>query len=142
MPFSQTGSHIAIVLSESGAFFLGFGHIHIVRVCVCVFVLLCVSIAAPVIVASPEDHYVEQGDHVVLNCTIVFSVPLTYQWQKYNDSSQTFSLLPEETDPILVFTSIEFEDVGTYRCIATNTDVMETVTPDSATITGKTVVAN
>ena len=91
----------------------------------------------PLIVDQPQDQFTRQGDSVTLSCRAdSFPSPL-YQWEKYNTTSESYYQLPGETNRTLVFSSVEFNDFGDYRCVATAPVIGDTDTSDNATITGE-----
>ena len=91
----------------------------------------------PLIVDQPQDQFTRQGDSVTLSYRAdSFPSPL-YQWEKYNSTSESYYQLPGETNRILVFSSVEFDDLGDYRCVATAPVIGDTNTSDNATITGE-----
>ena len=97
-------------------------------------VTLCVR---PLIVDQPQDQFTRQGDSVTLSCRAdSFPSPL-YQWEKYNTTSESYYQLPGETNRTLVFGSVQFNDFGDYRCVATAPVIGDTDTSDNATITGE-----
>ena len=55
------------------------------------------------------------GTEVILDCSAVTNLPVTYQWQL----NGSFITNPS-TDPTLDLGSIEFSDIGSYSCIARN----------------------
>jgi len=55
------------------------------------------------------------GIEVTLDCSAVSNLPMTYQWQ-FNGSFIT----NPSNDPILNLNSIDFDDIGSYSCIARN----------------------
>ena len=60
--------------------------------------------------------------------------PPSYQWQKYSESG--FVDVENATGESLVFSPVNYEDFGTYRCVATATLANSNVTSDSVTLTG------
>ena len=91
----------------------------------------------PLIVDQPQDQFTRQGDSVTLSYRAdSFPSPL-YQWEKYNSTSDSYYQLTGETNRILVFSSVEFDDLGDYRCVATAPVIGDTNTSDNATITGE-----
>ena len=50
------------------------------------------------------------------------------------NASESYDQLTRETN---LFSSIEFDDFGDYRCVATAPVISDTDTSDDATITGK-----
>ena len=91
----------------------------------------------PLIVDQPQDQFTRQGDSVTLSCHAdSFPSPL-YQWEKYNTTSESYYQLPGETNRTLEFSSVEFDNFGDYRCVATAPVIGDTDTSDNATITGE-----
>ena len=93
----------------------------------------------PLIVDQPQDQFTRQGETVTLSCRAdSFPSPL-YQWEKFNTTSESYYQLSGETNRTLEFSSVEFDDFGDYRCVATAPVIGDTDTSDNATITGKCV---
>ena len=91
----------------------------------------------PLIVEQPQDQLTTQGDSVTLSCRAdSFPSPL-YQWERYNSTSDSYYQLPGETNRILVFSSVDFDDLGDYRCVTTTPVNGDTDTSENATITGE-----
>ena len=93
---------------------------------------------APAIVEHPMDQRVSQGDNVTLTCRAESYPQPTYQWMKFNTSSDSYEELVGQTSTSLVFTEIQSDQFGVYRCVATNTIEMTVyqVESNDATITG------
>ena len=94
---------------------------------------------SPQIVQDPMDQYVQDGDTVTLTCIGDSYPPPEYQWERWNMTTNSYQDIPGETNNTLVFTSIEHEDYGRYRCVVTAPIIDETVISESALITGKIV---
>ena len=94
----------------------------------------------PVIAEGPLEQYVNKGDSVRLSCRAdSFPVP-NYQWEYMNRTTGTFEALECQTSSVLIFTSIEFDQYGRYRCVATANGIAENATSTSALITGKYII--
>ena len=91
----------------------------------------------PLIVDQPQDQFTRQGDSVTLSCHAdSFPSPL-YQWEKYNTTSESYYQLPGETNLTLEFSSVEFDDLGDYRCVATAPVIGDIDISDNTTIIGE-----
>ena len=91
----------------------------------------------PLIVDQPQEQFTRQGDSVTLLCRAdSFPSPL-YQWEKYNTASESYCQLPGETNRTLVFSSVEFDNLGDHRCVAIAPVIGDTDISDNATITGE-----
>ena len=91
---------------------------------------------SPEIVQQPQGQFVQDGDTVVLTCIGDSFPPPEYQWEKMNRSTGSFETITGQTNSTLVFTSIEHEDYGRYRCNVTSPIINEIVTSEEAVITG------
>ena len=93
----------------------------------------------PLIVDQPQDQFTRKGETVTLSCRAdSFPSPL-YQWEKFNTTSESYYQLPGETNHTLEFSSVEFDDFGDYRCVATAPVINDTDASINATITGECV---
>ena len=90
----------------------------------------------PNITRQPVNQYVQSGDTVTLYCE-ADSFPLpTYQWKRRNETGK-FVSISGETNTNLTIISIQYEQFGDYRCVATTPIIDKTVTSNTAVITGK-----
>ena len=98
---------------------------------------------APAIVEHPMDQRVSRGDNVTLTCRAESYPQPTYQWEKFNTSSDSYEELVGETSASLMFDEIQNDQFGVYRCIATNTIEMTEyqVESNNATITGESIAS-
>ena len=94
---------------------------------------------SPQIVQDPMDQYVQDGDTVTLTCVGDSYPPPEYQWERWNMTANSYQDIPGETSNTLVFTSIEHEDYGRYRCVVTAPIIDKYVMSESALITGKKI---
>ena len=94
---------------------------------------------SPQIVQDPMDQYVQDGDTVTLTCVGDSYPPPEYQWERWDMTNNSYQDIPGETNNTLVFTSIEHEDYGRYRCVVTAPIIDEYVMSEYALITGKIV---
>ena len=91
----------------------------------------------PVITEQPMDVETEVDNIVILTC-IADSFPAPeYQWEMMNRTSGEFEPIDGETDTTLVFDYIDYDDYGTYRCVANVSLINSTITSDNVTITGE-----
>ena len=91
----------------------------------------------PVIVEDPMEQYVNNGDSVDISCRADSFPALNYQWEYMNRTTGTFEALESQTSSVLSFTSIEFDQYGRYRCVATANGIVENAISVPALITGK-----
>ena len=63
---------------------------------------------------EPSDYNVEVGQSLILSCSVTGSVPITYQW--FKDGSE----LPGESEDMLAFTPVAYNNFGTYHCVVNN----------------------
>ena len=61
----------------------------------------------------------EVGDNVTLTCIAESHPPPVYQWEQFNETSQSFMALTGETSTTLQLTSLSVSDFGMYRCKVT-----------------------
>ena len=93
----------------------------------------------PTIVQDPVDTFTRDGETISLTC-LAESFPYpTYQWQMMNRDSGVYEDIPGETEAVLTLFSVQFNDYGRYRCVATNIidGIERTVNSSSALVTGK-----
>ena len=90
----------------------------------------------PVITVQPMDVLTEEGEQVILSCLADSFPTPTYQWEMINITTMNFDTLTGESSTNLVFSSIQFEQYGRYRCRATTPIIDVNVTSDAALITG------
>ena len=93
----------------------------------------------PVITVQPMDVLTEAGQQVDLTCLVDSFPAPTYQWEMMNRATMNFDTLTGENSTSLVFSSIQFEQYGRYRCRATTPIFDVTVTSDTALITGRLI---
>ena len=93
----------------------------------------------PVITVQPMDVLTEAGQQVILTCLADSFPALTYQWEMMNRTTMNFDTLTGENSTSLVFSSIQFEQYGRYRCRATTPTIDVNVTSDAALITGRLI---
>ena len=91
---------------------------------------------SPEILLDPIDLFVEYGDSVNLTCEADSHPSPMYQWEKMNRTTMTFEELEGETDSTLIFSSIEYEDYGRYRCVVITPIIMEVNISAPALVTG------
>ena len=91
----------------------------------------------PVIVEDPMEQYVNNGDSVDISCRADSFPAPNYQWEYMNRTTGTFEALEGQTSSVLSFTSIEFDQYGRYRCVATANGIVENAISVPALITGK-----
>ena len=91
---------------------------------------------APVITLHPEDRLVTQGEYFTLSCLAdAFSSP-TYQWEMMNRTSGYFEEITGQTYADLRFYSVDFDDFGMYRCVASSESISDTAISRAALVTG------
>ena len=93
---------------------------------------------APAFVQQPVDHGgLEVGDNVTLTCQAESHPPPMYQWERFNDTSQSFDQLAGETSTTLQLTNLSISDFGMYRCTATAPEILVTIVSNTATISSE-----
>ena len=96
----------------------------------------------PTFVQDPMDTLTEYGQTINLTC-LAESFPYpTYQWQMRNRDSGYYENITGETDTVLTLSPVQFDDVGRYRCVATNVidGIERTANSSSALVTGKLMI--
>ena len=83
---------------------------------------VCLSIARPVIVTSPEEEYeAVKGSSVVLNCSVsgypVPTITWLYNGGPVNESDRRIRV---HSNGSLTIENVKLSDVGVYECNATN----------------------
>ena len=94
----------------------------------------------PVIVQDPMEQYVNNGDSVNISCRADSFPAPNYQWEFMNRTTGTFEALEGQTSSVLSFTTIEFDQYGRYRCVATANGIVENATSTSALVTSKCII--
>ena len=109
----------------------------------------------PVILNQPMELLARIGEIASLFCD-ADGFPLLYQWQKLNSTfdgmfgsdggsasgsggsgiADNYVNIENATESFLVFSTIEFGDEGSYRCIASNQVETVNVVSEAATVTG------
>ena len=79
----------------------------------------------------------EVGDNVSLTCIAESHPPPVYQWEKFNETSQSFMELTGETSTTLQLTSLSVSDFGMYRCKVTVTEFNMVILSNTAVISSK-----
>lgn len=77
---------------------------------------------SPIVLIQPVDQYTQYSNSVELLCVGDSYPPPVYQWQKMNPVTMEFETLVGKNASHLMFTSIEYDDNGIYRCLV-NSDV-------------------
>ena len=96
----------------------------------------------PVIVEDPMEQYVNNGDSVDMSCRADSFPAPNYQWEYMNRTTGTFEALEGQTSSVLSLSSVEFDQYGRYRCVATANGIVESATSTSALVTGKYGIYN
>ena len=91
----------------------------------------------PLIIQQPQQSSLtSEGQNVTLSCLADSFPRPRYQWEKFNTTSQTFDEVFGETNSTLVFSPVEFDNFGDYRCVATAPVIDEDVESNNVTVTG------
>ena len=94
---------------------------------------------SPEIITEPQDGLVEVGSPHNLTCLAMSYPDPTYQWEKYNQTTDQYEEIPGESYSELIFESFTEGDYGIYRCRVTTPTINEVVYSSGATITGMSV---
>ena len=92
----------------------------------------------PEFVVHPEDMLAAEGDAFNLTC-LAESFPYpSYQWQMMDSTTMEYVDITGETNTYLQFPNVTFNDLGRYRCVATNVinGIMMNETSNSSLVTG------
>ena len=116
------GSYTCLVINEAGVAREG--------------TILYVS---PVFTIQPMDILTLVEEPVTLTCFADSFPPPQYQWQMINRATGEFDELSGETSTSLVFSAIQFEEYGDYRCVVTTPTIDESIISNNVTITGEYV---
>ncbi|XP_019862900.1 PREDICTED: peroxidasin-like, partial [Amphimedon queenslandica] len=90
---------------------------------------------APIITLHPQDRLVTQGQYFMLSCLADAFPSPTYQWEKMNRTSGYFEEITDETSSDLRFNSVNFDNFGMYRCVASSEGITETAVSRAALVT-------
>ena len=88
------------------------------------------------------EQYVNNGDSVDMSCRADSFPAPNYQWEYMNRTTGTFEALERQTSSVLSLSSVEFDQYGRYRCVATANGIVESATSTSALVTGKYTIYN
>ena len=91
----------------------------------------------PLIVEQPRNQLTSQGSTTTLSCRADSFPSPRYEWEKFNTTSGEFELLTGEFARTLEFNSVEFDDFGEYRCVATAPIINAEDISSNATVTGE-----
>ena len=84
----------------------------------------------------------EVGDNVTLSC-IAESHPLpVYQWEQFNETSQSFIELTGETSTTLQLTNLSVSNFGEYRCKAIVSEINVTIVSNISNISSESILLN
>ena len=90
----------------------------------------------PNITRQPVNQYVQPGDTVTLHCEADSFPPPIYRWERRNKTGDLLAISGETNNNLTIIT-IQYEEFGDYRCVATTPIIDETATSNTAVITGK-----
>ena len=84
-------------------------------------------------------HYIigDQHDNIILNCTVKGEGTVYWQKDGVNISDSEMPIMPNGNTLDIVPNNITKTNVGTYRCIASNTAGSVTSDPANITVTGE-----
>ena len=88
----------------------------------------------PEIITDPESVFTTNGQSVTFQCLADSFPSPQYNWERFNESSNDFYMMPNEKERYLTIDSVAYEDNGRYRCVAT---VMNTVRSNEAVLTSE-----
>ncbi|XP_019855188.1 PREDICTED: receptor-type tyrosine-protein phosphatase F-like isoform X3 [Amphimedon queenslandica] len=88
----------------------------------------------PVITIQPQEVLTVANVSVSLNC-LADSFPAPYYQWRYTPANGTSQYVPGANESTLVFPSINYEEFGSYVCIAAADGIQETATSDTAIVT-------
>ena len=89
----------------------------------------------PEIITNPESVFTTNGQSVTFQCLADSFPSPQYYWERFNESSNDFYMIPNEKERYLTIDSVTYEDNGRYRCVATA--VMDTVRSNEAVLTSE-----
>ena len=90
----------------------------------------------PAITIQPQEVLTVANVSVSLICLADSFPPPYYQWM-YTPTGGMSRFVPGANESTLVFPSINYEEFGSYVCIASADGIQETATSDAAVVTGK-----
>ena len=113
------GGYLCVVFNEAGA-----------------DVKSTVVYVRPAITVQPQTIQTSANESVSISCLAdSFPAPF-YMWEKLNTNTGNYETVPGSNNSVLAFTSIDYEDNGVYRCIASTDGISENATSTSALIAG------
>ena len=84
----------------------------------------------------------EVGDNVTLTCIAESHPPPVYQWEQFNDTSQSFMELTGETSTTLQLTNLSLSNFGKYRCKAIVSEINVTIVSNISNISSESILLN
>ena len=91
-----------------------------------------------VVLEQPTDELSSVSDMAYFTFRAESFPPPSYQWQKFSGAG--FSDVENETEEILFFSSVSYDNFGTYRCVANASLANDTITSDDVTLTGMLLI--
>ena len=90
----------------------------------------------PVITEQLKNLYVDEGETVTFSCRADSFPAPKYQWEMMSRKTGMFQEVLNANDSTLMFSPIDYNDFGNYRCIATANGIIENATSLPALVTG------
>lgn len=90
----------------------------------------------PNILENPESQRVVPGVNITLSCRAESFPPPEYRWERLNNTDM-FETVPDSNASTLELNTVEHDDNGIYRCVATAPGVDGEAFSSNATITGE-----
>ena len=92
----------------------------------------------PVITIQPQEILTDPNANVSLNCLADSFPPPYYRWM-YTPTGGVSEFVDGANESTLTFPSIDYEEFGSYVCIAFADGIQENATSDVAVVTGKEI---
>ena len=97
-------------------------------------------LVAPAFTQQPVSQAdLQVGDNVTLSCIAESHPPPVYQWEKFDESSQSFMELTGETSTTLQLTNLSVSNFGKYRCKAIVSEINTTIVSDISNISSESI---
>lgn len=92
---------------------------------------------SPEITLHPVDRLVSFGQSFNLTCLADAFPSPSYHWERMNQTTSNFEEQEGEIYPFLSFDSVNYDDFGMYRCVASSNGIGDTAESRPALVTGK-----
>ena len=83
-----------------------------------------ITISLPPVLSPLQNHTVQIGETIAMNCTVTYGEPTKFYWQKYGKdipkNNPRYSIIISNNTTTLTITNATIMDQGYYNCIVRN----------------------